>query len=409
MASPVADSYSCASGGAISGGRYRLPLWARNATIGQISTVGTSLNTVNPAASASYNADHPSAATWCKTSGGVTNYTDASGVFGPWCSAVWDDDARTYWLPTGGGHGDYAGNESYRQIMSVDSPAFELYFPPSGSVPLIAGGLPAGSTAFGNSYLLDDNGESTLVYKDGRLRAMHSYRLYALVPGVGIVMTAQAGQFRNAAVGYKTYLLNPTTREWDYKCERSSGSYGVGNPIDGAAVYDSSRNAIWFIGSGSANFWSCDVSTWTWTRRDDLSKNNDYPNALEYIGDGLIFYANEQMSNGFRIIDPSDNTQSNPGISNPASGPTIYGNSGLAWASDMDCLIFLSGNSLYKLTAGANKKSDPWTWSQIATTGAFASVVGSGGDLGKFVYSANYKCVFLIRNADTAINFVRIA
>lgn len=398
------------SGGGIAAGRYASPLWLRNATIGQISTVGTALSTVDPSVSASYNADYPATAAWCKTSGGgVTNYTDASGAFAPWCSAVWDEQTLTYWLPTNGGHGDYGGNESYRQIMSVDSPAFELYFPPSGSVPLIAGGLPAGATPLGNSYLLDDNGESTLVYKDGRLRAMHSYRLYALVPGVGIVMTAQAGQFRNAAIGYKTYLLNPTTREWDYKCERSSGSYGVGNPIDGAAVYDPSRNLVWFVGSGLANFWGLNVTSWTWTRHDSLSKNNDYPNTLEYIGDGLLFYANEQLSNGFRVVDPSDNSLSNPGISNPASGPTIYGNSGVAWASDMNCLIFRSDNSLYKLKPGASKKSDPWTWSQITTTGAFSSVVGSGGDLGKFVYSPRCKCVFLIRNANTPINFVKVA
>lgn len=114
MATPVGDSYTCASGGTIAAGRHVGPAWLRAAPIGQWSPVpGTALST----SGAVYN--------W----GGSVPGEIHSIVYG-WGGWAVDYATGRIWLQ-GGGHSDYGGNEVYRLEMGLDVPVWTRVIDPT--------------------------------------------------------------------------------------------------------------------------------------------------------------------------------------------------------------------------------------------------------------------------------------
>ncbi len=378
------DLYSTSSGGVISAGRYYNPLWRRSLTANTWTTIPASnyVTSIDPDKTATYNADYPSRAVWRRTATGDTNGTGVNVL--PYSGATWDEQHGVFWLPLGGGHGDYAGNESYKIRLFDDTPSWSMPLPPSGSVPFITGGLPAGATPQGNSYLLDDGAETSGVYKDGRPRSMHSYRLHVYVPNIGNIMCNQAAQFISTAATNKTWLQNPTTAEWEYKVTRTG--YAVGTNMEGSSTYDSTRNLVWYLGAGFSALWSLDPTTWTWVESAN-QKNTSGGTGLFYCsGKDCLFEVCSYYTNKFAVWNPSTKTQYTPNVSGTA--PSFDGNSGITWCTKLGCIVVLvSGGALYTLTPGANPYTDTWTWGTLPVSGAPSALYSGGGTLSRFQYS----------------------
>lgn len=373
MAAPRADSYTAASGSAIYGGRVAgRPAWRRAMSANTWAEIpSNTLSSVDPAQSATHNPNYPSTAPWCRVSSGITNQTTNNGVVQPWCGAAYDDSKARLWLPLGGGHGDYGGNESYCIDLGVDSPAWVMKRPPSGSTTLIAGGLPAGSTPVASSYLLDDGQETSGVYADGRPRAIHSYRKHVYVPGVGPVLPVQGGCFTNVADSSKdTWLMDEATGEWTWKSTASVSADGATS--GSAACLDTSRGRILFQGIGSHSLKALDLSAWTYsTLGTGTASNCSGDVAITYVpGHDVIFKACDYFTRGFAVHDAATSAVTYPLTT--GTPPSYFGgSSGQAWVPSLGAMVVLSGSgNLHTLTPTGNAKTDPWAWAVLATSAA---------------------------------------
>lgn len=389
MASPVADSYSSASGMGIYGGRVASsrPAWRRAMAANTWAEIpSTLLSSIDPSNSAVHNPNYPGRSPWTQTSAGVTNSGSNNGVVLPWCGASYDDTHARVWLPLGGGHGDYGGNESYYIDLNVDSPAWVMKHPPSGSTTLISGGLPVGATPKDNSYLLDDGKEASGIYADGRPRAIHSYRKHVYVPGVGPVIPVQGGCFANVTDSSKdTWLMNELDGEWEWKSTANVSSDGASS--GSAACYDPTRNVIYWQGIGSYNLKKLNLSTWAFsTLGTGTASNCSGDVSIVYIpGHDVIFKACSSFTYGFAIHDAATSAVTYP--TTTGTGPALGGSSGIDWVPSLGALVVLSGaGNIYTLTPTGNAKTDPWAWSLLLSSNA-PTTDTTVGVYSKFGYS----------------------
>src|SRR5574343_154153 len=162
MATPVGDSYTCASGGTIAAGRHVLPAWLSAMPVHTWATPGiNTLSSVDPALDPAVNPNYPGIAPWRGANG-------FESIVTAWSGAVWDE-ANKRLLITGGGHADYAGNEVY--AWSVVTAAFTRLNNPTGSI--------------GNTGTLNDGLDATVpAYFDGRPRSAHTYNHLLMLDGV---------------------------------------------------------------------------------------------------------------------------------------------------------------------------------------------------------------------------------
>lgn len=311
-----------------------------------------------------------------------------------YCGMGWDDVTGTAWLPLGGGHSDYGGNESYKIPLNVDAPSFSMFHPPSGSTTLIAGGLPAGSTAQASSYILDDGQELTNRYADGRPRATHSYRKAVHVPGKGIVLPYHGGGFTSAATGPgESIEMNMTTGEWTFHAIGSQAPYFNQGP-GCAAAYDSLRGQVLALGAGSSQrLYRVDPTTFSWSQVMTAGIMATGDTAIIYLADyDVVFNVCAYYANGFAIIDASTGAVTYPGVTGtpPASMDAAFG---FDWVPGVG-VVFCIGKTLYALTPTGNPRSAAWAWSVYAADNASLptdtgskSSGGLGGMYSKFGYS----------------------
>lgn len=216
-------------GGRIAG----LPAWRTGMLANTWKAIGTSsIADVDPANSALYNPNGAgTAAPWKGTTG-------QRSVVQAWGSAVWDEAGLKLWIPIGGGHDNYAGNEPYRQDLSAAVPTWVLPRPPSGAV--------------GNTIQLNDAQEASGVYSDGRPRSPHTYNNVAHAPGVGPCVVRLGAIYidPNRGESHKVFKLDQTTGE--STVVYNFAGTGAGGATNGAACYDSFRNRIYSIGTNSS-------------------------------------------------------------------------------------------------------------------------------------------------------------
>lgn len=269
--------------------------------------------------------------------------------------------------------------------------------PPSGSVPLIAGGLPVGSTAQGNSFLLDDGLETTGVYADGRPRSFHSYRKHTYVPGVGLVLVVQGDTFSAPGTSEKkTWLQDETTGEWTWKSTAST--LFQGETSGGASCYDSFRDCVYWQGAGTAKLLKLDTDAWTFSivgTGVSVSASGDV--SIVYIPElDVIFHACSFFANKFVIRDPVTSTSYTPSVTG-VTPPSIDGATGMDWVPSLGAMAFLTSStgSLHTLTPTGNPKTDPWEWAVLSTS-TTPPALTTVGVYGKFGYSARLKGLYRV-------------
>jgi hypothetical protein len=189
-----------------------------------------------------------------------------AGLFA-WTGGVWDDATGTWWMPLGGGHTDYGGNEPYRIRLADETPTWVMVRPPTGSDPANGSDwtptIEPGTTR--------DGLETSGVYFDGRLRSVHSYNNQCFVPGLGPVIARHAGYFYTAPAApdtsRKAYYLDAQGEANLIVDYWSIAGQGSGSANDGAACYDPSRHCVWTVGHGSSRLVQIDLATGVATGR----------------------------------------------------------------------------------------------------------------------------------------------
>jgi hypothetical protein len=93
-------------------------------TWAEVPTSNT-LASLNPKNNASINPAYPGNPEW-----GAGH----AAVITAWCGGCLDEATDDFWIPLGGGHADYAGNEPYKLNLRHDTPTWTMVRPPSGAV-----------------------------------------------------------------------------------------------------------------------------------------------------------------------------------------------------------------------------------------------------------------------------------
>lgn len=396
MASPVNDSYSCASGGTIYAGRYNWPAWRQAIAANTWAQVGSNtLSVLNPDNDVLINPSYPSSGPWH----GSTGFT---GIVTAWNGACWDETTGTFWFPLQGGHADWGGNEPYKICLKDASPTFSMLRYPSGAV--------------GNTITLNDGQEATGLYSDGRLRPGHSYNNNIYVPGYGPLICRVKGPFISGATDYgKVYLLNESTGESTLVVDLTSLSPGQSY---GGAAYDASRNKVLTTGVGNTPLVAINMTTSVAT----VAVTSD-----NYIGqyaklvvlpehDLLMFIHNGGGGYPAQIYMrelSALGTLITPTLSGSASaGLSLNGQVGAAWDSVNGRLLLwnnaTSRTEISTLTPGANPRTDTWTWGTLSVSGSNTetpTAAAGNGTYGRFGYSESLGGCFLLNAVSQKIYF----
>lgn len=387
----------------VAGGTIEQPTWRTGLAVGQWVEVTTSntLASVNPALSATYNRTFPSA-----------HWVSHPSIVTAWNGAAWDEAAKTLWLPLQGGHTDYSGNEPYKIACGVSAPTWVMVRPPSDSLTF-------------TDINMNDAGETTGLYSDGRLRSGHSYNYNIYVPGVGPVISQVAATYSSGSGGKRLCsVLNESTGEAALSVDWS-GVTGSGAPY-GFAVWDSSRSRIFTCGTETARPYTIVLGD-TATARG-ASPGNIFANYIRgaYCAsiDVVVAMSNTsggayRAASGWTVFDPSTGTDYHPAITGSfATGFVISGLVGMEW-DDVNGRLLLWNQStntaqISTLTPGADPYTDAWTAGSIAISGSntvtpsAAAVSGSGNTtLGRLAFSASLGGCFLLNSTSGPLYFVR--
>lgn len=193
-----------------------------------------------------------------------------------WTGGVWDDQSGTFWIPLGGGHTDYGGNEPYRIRLSEDEPEWVMVRSPTGAI--------------GNTGITRDGGEATGLYFDGRLRAAHSYNNQTYVPGLGPVISRLTGCYyfaTNSPANARAYWLDGAGEAHlisDYAAA-NDGSALI-SASDGVCAFDPTRGArgsLWSLGHGSSRLVQIDIATGAAQARGTKANYLASCDAMHYI------------------------------------------------------------------------------------------------------------------------------
>jgi hypothetical protein len=209
----------------------------------------TGIASVDPAANAAVNPNFPAESPW-RASGGQ------HAVIHAWGSSVWDEAGLRLWIPIGGGHSNYAGNECYMQPLGNADPQWTMPRAPTGAV--------------GNTGVLDDGQETTGQYFDGRPRSPHTYNNVAFADGVGPVIVRIGAPFADSNFPtHKVFSLDPVTGETTLRFDFNNaasvglpggfpGGTGPGSANNGCCCYVPARNGnparIYSVGTGNNTY-----------------------------------------------------------------------------------------------------------------------------------------------------------
>jgi hypothetical protein len=171
-----------------------------------------------------------------------------------WTGGVWDDGTGTFWIPLGGGHTDYGGNEPYRIRLDADEPRWVMVRKPTGAI--------------GNTGITRDGKEATGLYFDGRLRSVHSYNNQCYVPGLGPVISRLTGCYYTAAISPANTRAYWLDEQGEAHLISDYSAQGGGSPLlstaDGAVAYDPTRGrrgTLWSVGHNSSRLVEIDIAT----------------------------------------------------------------------------------------------------------------------------------------------------
>lgn len=394
MATPRADSCSAPSGAVLACGRAApsgLPSWVAAAVPGRWGEVpvAAALSTLNPLNNPAINPNHPGSPEWYGSTG-------FNGILVPWCGACYNADGDELWLPLGGGHNDYGGNEPYKLALAQEVPAWSMVRPPSGAI--------------GNLLTTNDGQEASGVYSDGRPRSIHSYNKPVWVPGVGPYIAAQGNTWYSGQAGTnRPIAIDPVTGEGTLKTAcPASLPYRIN-----AGCHDPTRGtqgSIWSRSSGTAKMQRYDVAADSWTI--DLGSSAGPTN---YLGmaympehDCILISAGD----GWRVFDCQTYAYTSPTFS--GSSPLSVGSCQPIWINGKAYAWNNSSDTteVTRLTPGANPRTDTWTVDTLTVDGGNTVTPAArqaNGTYGRFAYSPNLGIFVLVNSTSGAVHFFRPA
>lgn len=393
MASPVNDSYSVASGDIVAG-QVLGPAWLAGTTAytwGAIPASNT-LDDIDPENNPAINPNYPAAAPWGANIG-------QKGVIRPWCGASYNATKGRIQLLLGGGHGDYAGNEPYVFELTADVPSWSMLRNPTGAV--------------GNEGVLNDGGENTGVYFDGRPRAIHSYRKHVWTPS-GDVLVRQGGSYINVGDSDKwTWTFDDTTGEWTYRSTPVSHQYIGGSR--GSGMYDPDNNRILWVGHALSGLSEINLTTFDWTRIGTGSKNSAGEDVWDYIvGHNKIIGWSNAFVGRYAVWDTITGVVTEIATQGSAPPFTMSSGIGFCWVPTLNAVAIFSNaagyeEDIYLLSPTGDLTVDPWQWSQLTTNGTLPTAVASGGPYTRFGYSAELNGFYYVHDSTSPVYFLPLS
>lgn len=384
MAIPAGDSHQVASGGVIAAGRHVAFSWLAAMPVNTWSQVGSNtLADVDPKIDPAVNPNYPGDAPW-------KGITGQPSVISAWSSGAWDEATKCLYI-TGGGHGDYGGNEVYK--WSADTGLFTRITNPSGAI--------------GNIGTLNDGLDaSNPCYFDGQPRSAHNYGNLRMVNGE---FWNFQGSTYSLGMGIRS-AFKLVGASWVRQTTRAFGaSYGM-------TVWDSLRNRFLInsSGNGQPGWWKpSDDTTGSmnhWTNNDAQEAYGVY----DYRRDIVVQFS--RYVTCLKLDDTSDAVQ----ITTAGTGPdwttyTAIGNpsrTGVVYDDANDrYLVWGNGPSIYVLAppaVGQNPLTATWTWSKIdpaAGNSVTPTAAEANGTYGRFWHSPALNCCGVV-NAVTQKMYV---
>lgn len=279
MATPVGDSNTTASGGAIAAGRHRFPSWRTGQAVGEWrelsgSAMSNTPPTVNPG----------------RASGSVSAKMDA------WCGLAIDTRSNVVWSLANGGHDDYHGNEVMKINLGANSPAWVEMLPSNTAaeftIPNNAGyyssGRPASAHTYYSQHFIEARNRAV---RFGTRATSSSGNMFPNVDGYDCSASPgangwdSAGAYPDApssgAANSQAFCKNPVTEDvysfntnnavfkWTQETNtwaQVNSGYPPIDPSESASAYDTTRNRI-LIFKGSTNHHTFDPATGIFTDR----------------------------------------------------------------------------------------------------------------------------------------------
>lgn len=374
-----------AGGGAV--GLY-IPTWVASATVGTWGVIpfSNTLSALDPKTNAGLNPAYPSSPEWY--GGGHANIVTA------WCGACYDADTDTLWMPLGGGHTDYGGNEPYKAQIAVETPAWSMVRPPSGAI--------------GNILTTNDGQEATGVYADGQPRAVHSYNKPVYIPGVGPALAVLGATWRAATGPNKFLQIDPDTGLGTLKALNGSPALSSSS----GSAYDPSRHVVWYRGEGTAGMYEYDVAADTWTAAGSTVAVSGSVSICYLPDDDCLLVG---IGTNLRVFDCATNTWYSPTFSG-SGALSNYGLTQWRWCAELGACIgwhnATSTTLITSLTKPTNPRTDTWTIGTLTVDGSNAvtpTAATGAGTFGRFSYSNKLKIAILFNSTSGSHYFFKVA
>lgn len=387
MTAPQPNSYSVASGEVMRVGRY--PAWRKNMPSNTWLAIPASntIDDLNPADDPLLNSNHPATPIWGQPQ---ANVIDA------WCGGCFAEESSEIWIPFGGGHNDYAGNEIYKIRIDVDVPVWEMTREPSGTI--------------ANPIVLDDGQEATGLHSDGQPRSCHTYNGVSWAKGIGCVVVPQGSVYK---VGNGSEVCHIVDKKTSNLIATVAGhSSGNGTAAQAGSCYDETRHAIWKRGKGTANYQKLDLYTNGWTNVGTSTTVGGDVSLVHIPGHDVIVHATQDPSESINVLDCVTGLITTPTITGAMVGATIGGAGQWRYVESLNALAKWDNSTdttiINLLNIPANPRTDTWTITQLTVDGANAvtpSIRTLHGTFGRFFYSEKLNGFGVINSTNEPIYF----
>lgn len=317
-----------------------------------------------------------------------------------WTGGVWDDSSGTFWIPLGGGHTDYGGNEPYRIRLSADEPDWVMVRNPTGAI--------------GNTGITRDGREATGLYFDGRLRAVHSYNNQTFVPGLGPVISRLTGCYyfaTNSAANARAYWIDGAGEAHlisDYAAANDGSS--LISASDGVCAFDPTRGArgsLWSLGHGNSRLVQIDMATGTAQARGVKANYLASCDAMHYIPGMDVLAGINRGALKIWHLGQDNYTPVSPALSgNFSDGLEISSLAGFGscWAPELRMLCLYENGSKQRAQISTltptRAAGDAWVRGVLdvspANTVTPPPFGSNGGLFGRFGYSSLLRGFYLV-------------
>lgn len=404
-----------------------VPAWAAaavSATWMEVPMANT-LASLDPAQNPALNPDYVGG-----TSGNIAVWNLNGGkhpaIMYAWNGASFDHILSTMWIALAGGHSDYGGNEIYEGNFLLNSPAWRIVRPPSGSIPVSSGILlndlqegksgtiPSGPFA-GNPW--------AGAYSDGRPRSIHTYHAPFFWPGVGHGMAGLPAQFYEPARNTTTYPLF-----FDGNGEHVVGGSGTlpqSATLGMASCYDSTRNCIWAKGNGNTPMYRYDKPSGAIQTGQYQSVGGTYPISgdlsMVYLPEhDCILVGYSSFTTGvygfWRIFDcATGQWYEPPVVGSGAADTNTNGRASLWWVPEIGKVCTWNNSTnravITTITMPANPRAQALTVSTLAVDPSNSVVptpAQANGTYGRFAYAPRLRGFLLINNTTGPVFFYKL-